>query len=119
MDAGSGVLAGSTADGAALTVALADAAAGGEQRRVRAPAREERARRWSLGTRQGLERSRARCSVELGDEPLRSGRHEVEDDWGDDLQLVLVVGGDGGVAGGGDTNERKTHGASGRRNGAR
>mgnify|MGYP006922919949 CR=1 FL=1 len=38
--------------------------------------------------RQGLGRSRARGSVELGDEPLRSGRHAVEDDWGDDLQLL-------------------------------
>ena len=27
-------------------------------------------------------RSRARGSVELGVEPLRSGRHEIEDDWG-------------------------------------
>ena len=93
LDADGGVLAGSAADEATLSVALADAATGGERRRVRAPAREERARRWSLGTRQGLGRSWERGSVELGDEPLRSGRHEVEDDWGDDLQLVLVIGG--------------------------
>ena len=33
-------------------------------------------------------RSWARGSVELGDEPLRLGRHAVEDDLGDDLQLL-------------------------------